>query len=254
MYPDLSSKVVVVTGAGRRIGRAISMAFAAEGARVVCADIDAASAEATAQLCNGRAVACDVSDEQSIAKLFESDVDVLVNNAGVFPNNPITEIDAAEWDRVFAVNTRGVFLGTRAAARQMIARGVKGSIVCVSSIAAETQARLGAAHYCASKAAVSMFVRVAAIELGHAGIRVNAVAPGMVRDEVLHWPGPPEQPFAQAVLSSIPLRRSGRPEEIAAAVVWLASEQASWVTGAIVPVTGGAHAGATHLPFSKPRA
>jgi 3-oxoacyl-[acyl-carrier protein] reductase len=250
MYNDIRGKAVVVTGAGRNIGRAISLAFGREGAQVVAVDINLQEAQETARLVGGRAIHCDVADEAGVEGMLEKvgPVDVLVNNAAIFPNTPLVKMEAVEFDRVFEVNVRGVFLCSRAVARQMVARGAGGAIVCISSGAGERGARIGAAHYCASKAAVNMLVRVMAIELGPHNVRVNAVAPGLVREEPVRWPGPPDKPYFQAELNSIPMRRIGTYDEVAKAVLWLSSEQSSFVTGDIINVSGGAYVGRSHLP------
>ena len=255
---------VLVTGAAGRIGAAIARAFVGLGDRVVATDLDAdrlAAVDRTMGAQGGRvtAIPADVADEGAVDRLVAAALDalgrldVLVNCAGIFPNAPVVEMDTAEWDRVYAVNLRGPFLLCRAVARQMLARDIAGSIVNISS-GAGSSARTGGAHYCGSKAALEMLTKVLAIELGPRGIRVNAVAPGLVLDEVLAPPVPAgTSPYVAALLDGIPLRRTGRPEEIAAAVVFLCSEAAAWTTGTVVEVNGGSQAGRTHLPPSAPR-
>ncbi len=134
----------------------------------------------------------------------------------------------------------------------MLAAGLRGGIVNISS-GAGSSARTGGSHYCGSKAALEMLTEVMAIEMGPHGIRVNAVAPGLIMDQVLQPPVPEgTSPYVAALLEGIPLRRTGRPEDIADAVVFLCSEQATWITGTIFGVHGGSQAGRTHLPPSAP--
>jgi len=254
---------VLVTGGAGRIGAAISRAFAASDDRVVVTDRNAVGLAATVAAAEqGRdrvkTLTADITDERAIEGLVASTIDtlgridILVNCAGIFPNSPVVEMATAEWDLVFNVNLRAPFMLSRAVARHMLARGVRGSLVNISS-GAGTSARTGGAHYCGSKAALEMLTRVLAIELGPAGIRVNAVAPGLIMDEVLQPPVPEgTSPYVAALLTGIPLRRTGRPEDIADAVVFLCSDQATWITGTILGVHGGSQAGRTHLPPSAP--
>lgn len=256
---------VLVTGAAGRIGAAVARVFAEAGDRVVATDLDAdrLAAAVAALAARGGAVTAlpaDVADEGAVERLVAAAVeaagplDVLVNCAGIFPNAPVVAMDAAEWDRVYAVNLRGPFLLCRAVARQMLARDIAGSVVNISS-GAGSSARTGGAHYCGSKAALEMLTKVLAIELGPRGIRVNAVAPGLILDEVLAPPVPAgTSPYVATLLDGIPLRRTGRPEEIAAAVAFLCSDAAAWTTGTVLEVNGGSQAGRTHLPPSAPRA
>jgi NAD(P)-dependent dehydrogenase (short-subunit alcohol dehydrogenase family) len=144
----------------------------------------------------------------------------------------------AEWDAVFDTNVKGMFLVSRAVARQMIAGGVAGRIVNISSGAANS-GRVGAAHYCASKAAVNMFTRVLAIELAPHGIVVNAVAPGLI--EVPGWSL--SEAYIDALVSATPLGRIGQPEDVARAVLYLASPAATFITGTVLGVDGGSQAG-----------
>ncbi len=259
---EFTDQVTLVTGAGGRIGGAICRQFAKEGARVACCDIDPARAQSTVASIQGAggiavAVPGDVADERQVEAIVNAatrrlgPIDILVNCAGIFPNTPVVEMDVAEWDRVFGVNVRGPMLLCRAVGRQMLSRGAKGSIINISSTAGES-ARTGGAHYCGSKAALNMLTHTLAIELGSHGIRVNAVAPGLVLNEVISKEHPPENEYAQALLKGIPMGRSAAGEEIATAVLFLAnSEKASYLNGAIVNVTGGAHAGRAHLPPSR---
>jgi len=259
---EFTDQVVLVTGAGRRIGRAICRQFAAAGAKVACCDIDPELASSTAAVIREAgdvavAVPGDVAVEsQAEAVVTETtrvlgSIDILVNCAGIFPNCPVVEMDVAEWDRVFAVNVRGPMLLSRAVARQMLTRGAKGSIINITSPAGES-ARTGGSHYCGSKAALNMLTHTLAIELGSKGIRVNAVSPGLVLDSVMSLENPPTDEYPRAILKGIPLVRTARSDEIASAVLFLAdSARASYVNGAILNVTGGAHPGRPHLPPSR---
>ncbi len=174
-------------------------------------------------------------------------VDVLVNFAGYVPVSAVLEVGEEEWDRVFAVNVKGTMLCCQAVGREMVGRGAAGRIVNISS-GASTSARAGAAHYCGSKAAINMFTEVLATELGPHGIRVNAVAPGLVMDH-----GRPEGrsrsriPTSATCSTATPLGRTGSPDDIARAVLYLASPRSEWITGEVLFVTGGAHCGRTHM-------
>jgi NAD(P)-dependent dehydrogenase (short-subunit alcohol dehydrogenase family) len=243
-------RVVIVTGAGHGIGRAIAAAFAAAGAAVVLADIDTDRAqEVGAEL--GRRfdartlpVATDVRDSVSVAAMVEravaacGQIDVLVNNAGIYPNTPVLDISEGEWDAVFDTNVKGMFLASQAVAQQMVKQGSGGRIVNISSGSA-TSGRRGAAHYCASKAAVNMLTRVLAIELAPHDIVVNAVAPGLI--EVPDWSLREE--YIKALVAATPLGRVGQPEDVARAVLYLASPQASYIAGTVLGVDGGSQAG-----------
>src|SRR3990172_7610959 len=257
-----ANQVVLVTGAGGRMGGAICREFARAGAKVACCDLNPARADTTAQAITAaggtaQALPGDVGDESHVKRMVEDPtrglgpIDVLVNCAGVFPNCPVVEMDTAEWDRVFATNVRGTMMLSREVGRQMLARGARGSIINITSTAGES-ARTGGAHYCGSKAALNMLTNTMAIELGPTGIRVNSVAPGLVMDSVMSWEHPPADEYPLALLKGIPIGRTARGEEIASAVLFLAdNDRASYVNGAIVNVTGGGHAGRAHLPPSR---
>jgi NAD(P)-dependent dehydrogenase (short-subunit alcohol dehydrogenase family) len=176
-----------------------------------------------------------------------------VNAHGISPNRPLLEADIDEWDRTFAVNTRGTMLTCRAVANQMIGRGCRGAIVNVSSGAA-TSARMGAAGYSGSKAAINMLTRALAIELGPHGIRVNAVSPGLVTDAALTAGDPNLTDYMRMMLAMTPLGRTGRPSDIAEVVAFVASERNAWMTGSIVEVSGGSHTGRPHAPLPRPPA
>ena len=253
---DNQGRVAIVTGAGHGIGKGIAEAFAASGASVVVADRDIERAESVARELTGRdgavvlPVEVDVRSHTLVEAMAErvvaelGGIDVLVNNAGVYPNSPVVEMDEHEWDAVFDTNVKGMFLVSRAVARRMIERGRGGRIVNISSGAAES-GRVGAAHYCASKAAVNMFTRVLALELAPHNIMVNAVGPGLI--EVPDWNL--SQEYIDAIVTANPLRRMGQPADVAQAVLYLASPQATYITGTILYVDGGSLAGRP-LPYS----
>ena len=256
---------VLVTGTGGRIGAAIAGEFAALGDHVVLSDVDAARMEATAKSIidaggTATAIAADISNEEDVNRLAAEaikavgHVDVLVNCAGIFPNKPVIEMDTEEWNRVWDVNLNGPFFLTRAIGRHMVDNGIHGSIVNISS-GAGSSARTGGSHYCGSKAAINMFTKVLAIELGPHQIRVNAVAPGLILDEVMSLPVPEgANEYVGTLLKGIPLGRTGEPEDIAHMVVFVSSDQASWVSGEVFGVNGASQAGRTHLPpSSRPR-
>ncbi len=253
---DHGGRVALVTGAANGIGRGIARAFAQAGAKVVLVDRnedrvwEAASAIADETGGETLPIAVDVRDAAAIDAAVShaidrfGQIDVLVNNAGIYPNTPVVEMDEAEWDDVFDVNVKGTFLVSRAVARAMIARGAGGKIVNITSGAAES-GRVGAAHYCASKAAVDMFTRVLALELAPYDIAVNAVGPGLIEVEgqALH------QEYIDALVAITPMRRMGQPEDVARAVLYLASPSATYITGTTLYVDGGGLAGRP-LPLS----
>ncbi|MBS7707181.1 SDR family NAD(P)-dependent oxidoreductase [Chelatococcus asaccharovorans] len=258
----LDGQTAFITGGGGRLGRAIARSCQREGAAVVIADLNLAAAKAVAAdlASSGRtaAVAGDVSRKDDVLRMVDEAEaalglpDILINAHGIFPNIPVLEVEVDDWDRIFAINVRGTMLPVQTFAQRWIDRGVKGSIVNLSSGAA-TSARAGGAGYNGSKAAVSMMTEVMAIEFGPHGIRVNAVAPGLVMDEV--WErdsGADLHPYAELMLRGTPLGRTGHPDDIAEAVTFLASSKASpWTTGSILKVTGGSHCGRTHMPLSR---
>jgi 3-oxoacyl-[acyl-carrier protein] reductase len=250
-------RTVLVTGGGHGIGRAIADAFAEAGADVAVLDRDSASAAAAVAELQARhpgdhvAVEADVRDAAVIDREVTGlcsrfgSIDVLVNNAGIYPNTPVVEMSEEEWDAVFDVNVKGMFLVSRAVARSMIDLGVTGRIINISSSAAES-GRIGAAHYCASKAAVGMFTRVLALELAPHGIAVTAVGPGLIEVPDANL----SEEYVRELVASTPMGRVGQPEDVARAVVYLASPMATYITGTTLFVDGGGLAGRT-LPLSS---
>jgi NAD(P)-dependent dehydrogenase (short-subunit alcohol dehydrogenase family) len=254
---EFGNDVVMLTGAGGRLGRPCALAFAVEGARLLLTDVAAPALDETARLARARgatvlAVPGDVTRRADVEALLAEGrqrlgpVDVLVNFAGYVPVSSVLEVSEEEWDRVFAVNVKGTMLCCQAVGREMVDRAAAGRIVNISS-GASTSARAGGAHYCGSKAAINMLTEVLATELGPHGIRVNAVAPGLVMDTVVRKGGPVAHPYVRDMLAATPLGRTGSPEDIAQAVLFLASRRSEWITGEVLFVTGGAHCGRTHM-------
>jgi glucose 1-dehydrogenase len=244
----LKDKVCIVTGAGQGIGRACAVRVAAEGAKVVVSDVNAASgAEVVAAIkaAEGDAafVRCDVSKkadvDAAVAKAVATygRLDLLVNNAGVVDDSPFLDLSEAEFDRIIGVNLKGAFLMAQAAGRQFVKQKSPGAIVNMSSINAWFGLPDHAA-YAMSKGGIMQLTKSMAVALAAQGIRVNAVGPGtietpLIKDVVK------DDAFKTKVLSRTPLGRFGRPEEIAAVVVFLLSEQASYLTGTTIYADGG---------------
>jgi NAD(P)-dependent dehydrogenase (short-subunit alcohol dehydrogenase family) len=235
-------RAALVTGGGSGIGRAICGALAEAGHDVVVADVEPDAAAATAADIGGRPLALDVTDVGAIREAVgsidaQTPLRTVVANAGVAFQRPLVEVEPDEYDRLMAVNVRGVFFVVQAALRSMIPRG-QGSIVAVSSTSAFTASTGPMAAYDASKAAVKLLTQAAAREAGPAGVRVNAVAPGTVETTLTRGLATSEQ-LAELGRQRVPLGRLGQPDEIAAAVAYLASDSASYVTGHVLVVDGG---------------
>jgi 2-deoxy-D-gluconate 3-dehydrogenase len=253
---DLTGKNAVVTGGAMGIGRGIVARFVEAGANVVVADLDGGAAAAVASQAGGpgRAVAmtvdigADDAGEALVATCvdaFES-IDVLVNNAGIYPMVPMLQITPELFDRVYRVNLRGLAFAARAAAARMIEQGTPGTIVNIASIDAFHPSMVGLAAYDASKGGVVMLTKALALELGPHAIRVNAIAPGGIATEgsarPLESSGMTEEQMramTEEFTSHIPLRRMGVPDDIATVAVFLASSAASYLTGETVIVDGG---------------
>ena len=236
------NRVVIVTGGAQGIGEACVRRFAAEGARVVMADI--LPAPAWARKLGIICIPCDVGSSSAVNALVAQvikafgQVDILVNNAGMFKAAPFLDVTEADFDAVLRVNLKGSFLMAQAVARAMVQTGTRGSIVNMSSVNG-VLAIPEIASYNVSKGGVNQLTRAMALALAEHGIRVNAVAPGTIGTELAARAVLSGQNAREMVLSRTPLRRLGTPAEVADVVAWLASDAASYVTGEIVTVDGG---------------
>lgn len=243
---ELSGSVAIITGAGGAIGRATAQLFAREGATVVLADVRKDGIEDIARKVKengGKASSytLDVSDENDVIALVRSTVDtfgtldILVNNAAISMTTPILDIEVSDWDRVLAVNLRSVFLLSRESFRFMKTRN-KGKIISMASASAKIGGLVVGAHYAASKAGVICFTKSLALQAAPYGINVNAVCPGPTKSPMTDaWGDKANEEFAK----KIPFKRYGEPEEIAEAILFLASERSRYVTGEILDVNGG---------------
>ena len=254
---NLNNQVALVTGAAQGIGKASALALAEAGAHVVVADIDRQGAEATADAImstqrKSLAVQADVGDLQQIDRMVRTaieqfgQIDILLNNAGVTRRADIMEITEADWDRIHRVNAKGVFFCLQRVAQEMITRR-SGRIINIASIAGKGYVGASNVAYAASKGAVISMTKLAALQLGHHNINVNAICPGVTRtalsDANLRVRAQQEavsvDEMAQRRAAVIPLQRANDPEDIAAMVVFLASQGARNVTGQSFNVDGG---------------
>jgi 3-oxoacyl-[acyl-carrier protein] reductase len=242
---DLDGKVALVTGAARGLGRIIAQTLAAAGAKVACIDVNVDSLAETVSLirdAGGTAepLACDVTDSERVNQVVEEVLEkwgvlnILVNNAGITRDNVIVRMKDEQWDAVLNINLRGTFLFTRAAARPMM-KSRQGRIINVASVSG-LMGNPGQANYSASKAGVIGLTRTVAKELASRNVTVNAVAPGFIATDMTAALG---EDILQEVCKHIPLGRLGDPQDVADAVLFLASEAASFITGHILTIDGG---------------
>jgi 3-oxoacyl-[acyl-carrier protein] reductase len=251
----LEDKMALVTGGGRGIGAAIAALYAREGASVIIADKNAATARATADAIGAAGGAArpfigDVGSPDDCAAMVEACVaafgriDILVNNAGVAFHRLYVDTTLADWERVLRINLTGPFLVGQAAARRMIAQGAGGRIINIGSITGQ-RGSTGRSAYAVSKAGIMQLTRVMAVELAVHNIAVNAIAPGPIQTDITNH-GPQQ---TQAYLDRIPMARYGRAHEVAGAALYLASDECQFVTGETINVDGGF--GAAGLLFSQ---
>ncbi len=253
LNPNFEGEAVIVTGATSGIGREIALRFGDAEAAVIVADIEKEPKDAAVPTHEvivdegGTAefVQADVTDCSQLTELVNiardyGGVDVMINNAGLFIGGSILELDPEEFDQIHAVNARGVYFGTQVAAIDMIDRGEPGVILNTASISSNN-AQFDQVQYDSTKGAVRMITRGAALELAEEGIRVNAVAPGQIGTEFIDgWSEEaPEAAKNDDLIKPVPLGRAGTPEDVAGAYLFLASEEAGYVTGDLVSVDGG---------------
>lgn len=242
MTKRLAGKVALIIGAARGIGAGIAERFVEEGANVVIVDGLRAAGEETARRLGGIFVAADISQkmdaEAVVAKAVSAygGLDILVQNAGIYPWTLIENIEPEEWDRVLAVNLKGTFLAARAALPAMKARGA-GRMVFTSSITGPRVTSPGHGHYSASKAGINGFIKAAALEFSHYGITVNGVEPGNILTDGMKEHR--SAAFIRMMEEAVPLGRLGTPRDVANAVLFLASDEAAYITGTTIIVDGG---------------
>lgn len=247
---DLSGKVALVTGARRGMGRAHALALASQGAKVVITDIDQAECAAVAKEIEsggGEALSfkMDVSNKADVERVFAEAVkkfgrlDILVNNAGIYFPKPALDLTEEDWDKMLSINLKGEFLCAQAAAKEM-AKNKWGRIINIASIASGQVGVgiAGGAHYTASKGGIIGMSETMAIEWAPLGINTNVIAPGAIDTPMIQAAQMPKEAM-DVLLQRVPLKRIGKPEEVSALVVFLASEEASYITGATFHIDGG---------------
>ena len=246
---SLENKVAIVTGAAKGIGRGIAQALAEEKCNVVVSDIDQKGCDEVVEELKkmgvkAMAAKCDVSKQSDVEAMFDQTkkefgrLDILVNNAGIFPFVPFVEMKEEDWDKVIKVNLKSVFLCSQEAVK-ILPEG--GRIINISSIASFVGFE-GLVHYCASKGGINSLIRALALELAPKKITVNAVGPGAIDTPGASQPDQPKTAAEAArkqTIAMIPLSRMGQPEDIANAVVFLASDKADYITGQTIIVDGG---------------
>jgi len=253
-FCDLNGKVAIVTGAGKGMGEAHSLKLAGAGAKIVLADIDTASCEKVAEKIKkdrGEAlvVKCDQSKKADVDNVVAETlkkfgkIDILVNNAGIYPFEPFLDMKEENFMKVIDINLKGYFLMSQACAKEMV-KQKSGVIVNIASVAMG-QVGMGFAgltHYCASKGGIVAMAEAMALELAPLNIRVNCIAPGSIDTPGTHTMEMDEK-TREAMLAPIPMKRNGKVEEIANAVLFLASDESSYMTGSVMIIDGGWCAG-----------
>jgi len=252
---DLSNKIAIITGARQGMGRTHALVLAKAGAKVVVSDISLEDCEKVVEEiknmgAEAMAVKCDVSKKTDIDKMVKETVkrwgrvDILVNNAGICQFKPFLDLTEEDWDRTININLKGYFLCSQAAAKEMVKQKSGGAIVNIASVAMG-QVGMGfatLAHYCASKGGIVAMTETLALELAPYNIRVNAIAPGMI-DTPMVASMKQDPKTMEATLAQIPLRRPGKPEEVSNLVLFLVSDESSYMTGSTVVIDGGWLAG-----------
>ncbi|MBD3208631.1 MAG: glucose 1-dehydrogenase [Candidatus Nealsonbacteria bacterium] len=247
---DLKGKVAIVTGARQGMGKAHSLVLAQAGAKVVVSDISQGDCEKVVDEIEEKdgealAVKCDVSKQDEVEEMVSETlghfgkVDILVNNAGILQNKPFLELTEQDWDKMMNVNLKGYFLCAQACAKEMV-KQKSGSIVNIASIGMG-QVGVGfpnIVHYCASKGGIVAMTEAMALEMAPYNIRVNAIAPGAI-DTPMSSSTKENEEAKKGTMARIPMHRFGKPEEIAKAVLFLASDGSSYMTGSVVVVDGG---------------
>ena len=250
IFEDLKNKVAIITGARRGMGKAHALKLAEHGVKVVVSDVSQDDCEKVVEEIKEKggeamAIKCDISKKKEVEEMVEKTIDkfgkldILVNNAGILAFTPFLEIKEEEWDKIINVNLKGYFLCAQAAAKEMV-KQKSGVIINIASIAMG-QAGCGfaaLAHYTASKGGIVGMTETLAQELAPYNIRVNAISPGVIETPMV-GPIMQDQATSQAMLARVPLKRMGKPEEIANVVLFLASDASSYMTGADVIVDGG---------------
>jgi 3-oxoacyl-[acyl-carrier protein] reductase len=250
MTGRVAGKVALVMGAARGIGAAIAARLAEEGAVLIVADRETTLGAETATRLDGSFIHCDVGEPADIEAAVNGAVadhgrlDILVQNAGIFPMHDIVDMPVQEWDDVLKVNLRGSFLATQAAMRVMLPQR-NGRIVLTSSITGPKVTQRAHAHYASSKAGMIGLIRSAALEVAPSGVTVNGIEPGNILTEGMRAERSPA--YIDAMAASIPMGKLGTPRDVANAALFLASDEAAFITGTTIVVDGG-----QILPESKP--
>jgi 3-oxoacyl-[acyl-carrier protein] reductase len=242
----MQDRVAIITGAAKGIGRGVAGVFAAEGATLYIADIDEAAGKDTAAKLSATGstaeyLGVDVTDQASCESAVRcvldthGRIDVLVSNAGIYPQAFLADMSESDWDAIFAINVKGMFFMVKSVVASMRARRY-GRIVLTSSVTGPVTGYPGWAHYGATKAAMLGFMRSAALEVAQEGVTINAVMPGNIMTEGMEGMG---QEYIDNLAASIPMKKLGTPQDIGYAMLFLASDEAGYITGQTIVVDGG---------------